>query len=116
MCFLCGNFEGPFVDTGTEKEWGRIYICASTERRVGCARQIGRQDGLYEPYSIDEINNRLEEAIARLVPTLSMVLEDKTEHAITNVTKLTDMVEELAKSKLVPAMEVYELGKASNEN
>ena len=116
QCILCGNHEGPFIDTGTEQDFGRIYICASTERRVGCARQVGRQDGLFEPYSIDEINTRLEEAIARLMPTLSMVLEDKTEHAIKNVDKLTDMVAELAKSKLVPALEVYELGKAANQH
>lgn len=115
MCVLCGNHEGPFIDTGSEKEWGRIYICASKGNRVGCARQIGRLDGLYEPHSIEEINGRLDEAISLVGPTLQKATEDRAAAALAAVERLQELVEELAKSKLVPALEVYELGRAARE-
>lgn len=115
MCVLCGNHEGPFIDTGSEKEWGRIYICASKGNRVGCARQIGRLDGLYEPYSIEEINGRLEEAIELVAPNLQKATTDATVGALAAIERVQELVEELAKSKLVPALEVYELGRQGRE-
>lgn len=116
MCLLCGESVGPFIDTGVGNDLvGQIYICASTDRRSGCSRQIGRLDGLFEPYSIEDINSRLESAISRATPMMNLVMEQRMQETLDAVEKLQDLVEELAKSKLVPALEVYELGRAARD-
>lgn len=116
MCLLCGETVGPFIDTGVQHEIvGHIWICASKGNRSGCSRQIGRLDGLYEPYSIEEINNRLETAIAQAAPALEQSITNELVLALDAAEKLKGMVEELARSKLVPALEVYELGRAARD-
>lgn len=116
MCFLCGETVGPFIDTGVEKDVvGHAYICASTPRRSGCSKQIGRLDGLFEPYSIEEINERLGRAIQMAAPALSEAITAQLEEALAAAEGLKALVEELAKTKLVPALEVYELGRAAAE-
>jgi hypothetical protein len=116
MCFLCANHEGPFIDTGVENERiGRIYICASKGNRIGCVRQMGRLDGLYEPYSIDEINSRLEAALDNALPAMNRIMEENLAQALADTERLQALVEELAKSKLVPALEVFELGRAARD-
>jgi hypothetical protein len=113
MCFLCAGHEGPFVDTGVENpQIGRIYICASKGNRVGCVRQMGRLDGLYEPYSIEEINEKLDLAMNQALPAINKVMEDNLAAALSQTEQLTALVTELAKSKLVPALEVFELGRS----
>lgn len=113
-CVLCGNHEGPFIDTGVERDpIGHFWICASTERRVGCVRQMGRLDGLYEPQSVQEIHDRLATALHQLEPAVIAELEQKLQGAYALADQLAALVTELAKSKLVPALEVYELGAAS---
>lgn len=113
-CVLCGNHEGPFIDTGVERDpIGHFWICASTERRIGCIRQMGRLDGLYEPQSVQEIHDRLATALHQLEPALIQELEAKLARANALTDQLAMLVEELAKSKLVPALEVYELGARS---
>jgi hypothetical protein len=114
MCFLCATAEGPFVDTGVNNPMiGRIYICASKGSRVGCARQIGRLDGLFEPYSVEEINSRLQDAVELAGPAINQVMQDKLDEALVATTELSDLVTKLAQTKLVPALEVYELGRAA---
>jgi hypothetical protein len=113
MCFLCAGHEGPFVDTGVENpQIGRIYICASRGNRVGCVRQMGRLDGLYEPYSNDEINAKLERALDEALPAMNRIMEENLAEALSQTERLTELVTELAKSKLVPALEVFELGRS----
>lgn len=116
MCILCGEAVGPFIDTGVQKDgYGRIWICASNGRRSGCSRQIGRLDGLFEPYSIEEINTRLEAAIDASSVEITRVINTELGFALDAAERFKDLVEELAKSKLVPALEVYELGRAARD-
>lgn len=110
-CVLCGNHEGPFIDTGVARDpIGHFWICASSPRRIGCVRQMGRLDGLFEPTSVEDIEQRLSKAVELMEPVVAKHLEAKLQAAYVLADQLTALVTELAKSKLVPALEVYEMG------
>ena len=78
-CFLCGDAVGPYVDTGVNHQLvGRIVICASTDRRSGCVRQMGRLDGLMEPFAVETVDERLQAAADRAIPAIAAMIEDQT--------------------------------------
>lgn len=46
LCALCGAHEGPFIDTRVDTLVGRIYVCAKTQTRAGCAASFGNLEGM----------------------------------------------------------------------
>ena len=59
---LCGDHAGPFIDTGAETIEGHVYICAATDTRSGCVRQMARHDGCLDPVAAAVITNALDSA------------------------------------------------------
>jgi len=46
-CFLCREYEGPFLDTHIEHPAiGHVYICAPTDIRPGCLGQMAQLFGM----------------------------------------------------------------------
>lgn len=67
-CTFCGAHEGPFIDTQVDiVAHGHIYICATSEHRSGCVRQLARLDNLADPEEVMQITSDLVEAQARVV-------------------------------------------------
>lgn len=80
-CFMCGEFEGPFVDTRVDMlGYGHLWICTANDKHPGCARQIGRLDGLFDP---EERANLVDEimALEQTVETQRELLKKKTVQA-----------------------------------
>lgn len=79
-CALCGAHEGPFVDTEVDLvPFGHLYICASTERRAGCVRQMARKDGTVSVEELDEVRAErdwLLEEIKRLESERMVSIDD----------------------------------------
>lgn len=93
-CALCQSHEGPFIDTGVEiLGHGWVFICAATDRRSGCVRQMGRLDAMVDGdvvgeamLQIDTLSARVQEleqelAGSRVVP-LAEVLDYLTDQAL----------------------------------
>lgn len=82
-CVLCNGIGGPFVDTGVELPmYGRLWICASNGKRVGCARQIGRADGMIAPELMQVRDEQLIEMNERLRELEDVIKETEVTHTL----------------------------------
>lgn len=119
-CFFCGTTEGPFVDVTVEGfmlatpsgpqevEDAHVYICIGRdidrgegnkpERKIGCARTIGRVAGCKTPDEHDGMVAHVDAHRRRVVE-----LEAREQQLE------TELAEEKAKSKLVSVDELQRM-------
>ena len=68
QCALCQTHEGPFIDTGVEfYGYGWVYICASSPKRSGCVRQMGRLDEMVDAEIVSEAMLQINELRMRVL-------------------------------------------------
>lgn len=66
-CALCGDHEGPFIDTHLEwPAYGHVWLCAPNDRRSGCVSQMAILCGMYDQTAMDTVLTENEVLRARI--------------------------------------------------
>lgn len=66
-CALCGDHEGPFIDTHVEwPAYGHVWLCAPNDRRSGCVAQMAVQCGMYDQSAVDILLAERDALVSRI--------------------------------------------------
>lgn len=88
QCAFCSDFEGPFIDTCIEGDFGRVYVCAPNARRSGCASQIAHALGWVSPEQMAQADAQVSEMIRELTDQLNTANMAKAAESGTEIARI----------------------------
>lgn len=101
-CYLCGSFDGPFIDTFVDQfGHGAVFICAprydpttGEEEKTGCLGQMAKHAGYCSRYEVQLLHELLGEMQSKITE-----LESRETQLIIPEGELRQYITELAPQK-----------------
>lgn len=88
-CLACGDHLGPFVDLEIDLPvYGWVYLCAGTESRPGCIRQIARLDGMVDRATFRE----MEEKVAELESDIDLLVDRLRKEKVVSLDEILPLI------------------------